>query len=146
MLKYKEISINDIDNLINMYIETFNSEPWNDNWTIKTAKKRLHQMINSEDFFGVSAYKDDELCGMILGNKEQFYDGLMFNIKEFCIKNDMRGQGVGSKIFNDFLIMLKNKGIDKVILLTTRGHFTEHFYNKFGLKTYEDLIFMGKQL
>ena len=67
MLEYKNITLGDVKDLAEMYVETFNSEPWNDRWTIDTASKRLHQMINVEDFFGISARKNDVLCGMILG-------------------------------------------------------------------------------
>ena len=101
-LLYKEVEKSDLDEMAMLYVETFNSEPWNDKWTIDTAKKRLHQMINTEDFLGLSAYKDGLLCGVILGNMEQFYDGIMFNIKEFWVKNGMRGSGIGTEIFEEF--------------------------------------------
>lgn len=45
---YEEITIDHLDKLAELYVETFNSEPWNDEWTVCTAKKRLHQMINTE--------------------------------------------------------------------------------------------------
>jgi len=146
MIEYKEISIIQINDLAKMYVDTFNSEPWNDKWTIKTVEKRLSQMINVEDFYGISAYKQGELCGMILGSKEQFYDGVMFNIKEFCVKNGMRGHGIGSEIFKEFQRKLKASGVTEIILFTSRGDYTEHFYHKHGLESYNGLTFMGKQL
>ena len=146
MLEYKNISLDDVNDLAEMYVETFNSEPWNDKWTIDTASKRLHQMINVEDFCGISARKNDVLCGMILGSKEQFFDGMMLNIKEFCVKNGMRGQGIGSEIFKEFEIRMKAEGIKEIILFTSKGDFTEHFYRKQGLESYSGLTFMGKQL
>lgn len=145
-MDYKEISIIQINELAKMYVDTFNCEPWNDKWTMETAEKRLSQMINVEDFYGISAYKQGELCGMILGSKEQFYDGVMFNIKEFCVRNGMRGQGIGSDIFKEFQIKLKASGVTEIILFTSRGDYTEHFYHKQGLESYNGLTFMGKQL
>lgn len=47
-MDYEEITIDHLDELASLYVETFNSEPWNDKWTISTATKRLHQMINTE--------------------------------------------------------------------------------------------------
>ena len=85
-VEFKEITLDDIDELARMYVETFNAPPWNDNWTLETASKRLKQFINCEDFYGIKAYKSDILCGMILGNQEQFYDGIMFNIKDSVLK------------------------------------------------------------
>ena len=146
MLEYKIITLDDVKDLAEMYVETFNSEPWNDRWTIDTASKRLHQMINVEDFCGILARKNDILYGMILGSKEQFFDGIMLNIKEFCVKNEMRGQGIGTEIFIEFEDRMKEEGVNEIILFTSRGDYTEHFYHKHGLKSYSELTFMGKKL
>lgn len=103
-------------------------------------------MINTEDFIGVSAYQDGVLCGMIIGNKAQFYDGIMFNLKEFCVRNGKRGQGIGSEIFEEFQNRLKKDCVKEIIFFTARGDYTEHFYHKHGLEIYSDLIFMGKHI
>lgn len=66
MYTYREINMSNIEELVPVYIETFNSPPWNDGWTIETATKRLHQIISIEDFYGLSIYKNNELCGVIL--------------------------------------------------------------------------------
>lgn len=146
MLEYKIITLDDVKELAEMYVETFNSEPWNDRWTIDTASKRLHQMINVEDFCGILARKDHILCGMILGSKEQFFDGIMLNIKEFCVNNRMRGQGLGTEIFREFETRMKEEGVKEIILFTSKGDYTEHFYHKQGLESYNELTLMGKQL
>ncbi|MDZ7544088.1 GNAT family N-acetyltransferase, partial [Clostridium perfringens] len=112
-----------------MYVETFNSPPWNDEWTIETASKRLYQMINCEGFYGLIAYKEEMVVGMILGSEEQFFNGLMFNIKEFCIKNEMRNNGIGTILLKEFENRLKNRGVTEIILFTSREDGTEGFYN-----------------
>ncbi len=106
---YEEITIEHLDELASSYVETFNSEPWNDEWTICTAEKRLHQMINTEDSYGLCAYRDGVMCGAIIGCMEQFYNGIMFNVKEFWVKNGMRGNGIGTQIFAEFEKKLKEK-------------------------------------
>ena len=146
MIEFKEITNQDVVDIAEMYVETFNSSPWNDEWTIGTASKRLCQMINVEDFYGLCAYKQDRLCGMILGSKEQFFDGIMFNIKEFCVRNNFRGQGIGTDILKEFESRLKQQGIKEVILFTSRNDGTEGFYRKRDLKTYNNMVMMGKQL
>lgn len=103
-LEYKEITLESINEIAEMYVETFNSSPWNDRWTISTARKRLRQMVNVEDFYGICAYHNGELCGIILGSMEQFFDGIMFNIKEFCVRNGFRGKEIGTIIFKEIEI------------------------------------------
>lgn len=143
---YNEITLNDITELTKMYVDTFNVSPWNDEWTLETAAKRLHQMICCEGFYGLAAYRNEVLCGMILGSEEQFYNGIMFNIKEFCVRNDMRNKGIGTKILMEFEERLRNKGVTEVILFTSKSNGTEEFYEKRGLKPYDGMVMMGKQL
>lgn len=145
-MDFKEITISEIGILADMYVHTFNSPPWNDEWTIETAYKRLHQMINCEGSYGLIAYKEEVLCGMILGSEEQFYNGVMFNIKEFCVKNEMRNKGLGTIILKEFEKRLKSKGITEIILFTSKEDGTEGFYHKRGLKSYNEMVMMGKQL
>jgi aminoglycoside 6'-N-acetyltransferase I len=145
-MRFEEITLSDINEISKMYADTFNSPPWNDEWSIETASKRLKQMINCEDFYGIIAYEDDVLCGMILGSEEQFYDGIMFNIKEFCVKNELRNKGIGTKILTEFEKRLKDKGVTEIILFTSRDDGTEGFYLRRGLKAYNGMVMMGKEL
>ncbi|APH17775.1 GNAT family N-acetyltransferase [Clostridium botulinum] len=145
-MNFKEITISDIKEIADMYVTTFNSSPWNDEWTIETASKRLYQMINCESSYGLVAYEDKLICGMILGSEEQYYNGIMFNIKEFCVRNDVRSKGFGTKIFEEFENRLKNRGITEIILLTSRDDHTEGFYKKKGLQSYNEMVLMGKQI
>lgn len=145
-MRFEEIILSDIVELAKMYVETFNAPLWNDEWSIETASKRLHQMINCEDFYGLKAFREEVLCGMILGSQEQFYNGILFNIKEFCVKNEMRNEGIGTKILAEFEQRLKNKEIREIVLFTSRDDGTEGFYQKRGLNSYNSMVMMGKQL
>lgn len=145
-MRFEEISISDINELVEMYIETFNTPPWNDEWTVDTASKRLKQFINSEDSYGLKAYDEEKLCGMILGSEEHFYDGATFHIKEFCVDNKIRNKGIGTRIFNEFESRLKNKDIKEIILLTCRSNETESFYKKCGLKEDINTIMMKNRI
>ena len=143
---YEEVTLHHLDELASLYVETFNSEPWNDEWTISTAKKRLQQMINTEDSYGLCLCQNGFICGAILGSMEQFYNGTMFNIKEFWIKNGMRGNGLGTQLFEEFENRLKDKNVNEIILFTSKGDFTEHFYHKQNMKSNTNMVFMAKQL
>lgn len=145
MYIYKEVNINSIEELVPVYIETFNSAPWNDDWTMETATKRLHQIISIEDFYGLSIYKNNQLCGVILGNEQQYCNEKLFEIKEFFIKNSIRGKGIGSILFTEFKERLREKDIDKIILLTLNSDDTKKFYEKHGFKIEKDMIFMSEK-
>ena len=146
MLTYKKMEVSDISQMTRLYIETFNAPPWNDNWTEETASRRLHQMIHAEDFYGLCAYREGELCGLILGVMEQFYDGMHFLLREFCVSNRRRGGGLGTEIYRQFEAELARLGVGEITLSTLRGRQTEHFYQKLGFQNDETLVFMKKTI
>jgi len=146
MTKYKELTEQHIKEIAEIYVGEFNSEPWNDEWTIESASKRISQMINCEGFDGLVAYNDGKLAGMILGNHEYYYNGIHFHIKEFCVDLNFRGKGIGSRLFEEFIKRLKSNGINEIILLTSKTEGTEGFYKKHGFKSFEGMVMMGKEI
>ena len=143
---FKEIDISFLNDLVEVFIEAFNSEPWNDEWTIDSASKRLQQMIRCDGFYGLAAYSEDKLVGLILGNCEYYYDGIDFVVKEFCVDKNIKGKGIGSILLDEFTSRLKDKEIRRIILNTCRGEATEGFYMRKGFNTIEDMICMSKEI
>lgn len=143
-MDYRKITIEDAPELAKIYAETFNSDPWYDKWTQKTAEKRLSQMINNSGFFGIVSYNEEGITGMILGEEEQYFDGVIFNIKEFCVKNELRGKGIGTELLAEFERNLKGMGIRETVLMTNLED--EEFYKKRGFRRSRGIIYMGKEL
>lgn len=143
---FKEISRLQLEEMADLYMETFNATPWMDKWTKETALKRMEEMFALPDFYGICAYLDGGLCGMIFGNSELYFDGVNFNIKEFCVKRNMQRGGLGTRIFVEFEERLKGMGIKEIILLTSKGQATEGFYLKQNVVTYDGMVVMGKRI
>ena len=143
---FKDMTKDDIRELSQLYVKAFNSPPWNDKWSEEDVIIRLSQMIENKGFYGIKCYKNNKLIGMILGQSEHYYDGTHFEIKEFCVDNSESGKGIGSLILDNFIDILKKKGISKVFLLTSRAIKTEGFYKKNGFKSIEDMVMMSKEL
>ena len=85
-MEYREIAAGDISELVKIFTETFNSEPWFEKWTEKTAEKRLSHCLNNESCVGIVSAEGEEITGMLIGEEEQYYDGVVCVIKEFCVK------------------------------------------------------------
>ena len=145
-LHYEEMTENHLDELACLYVETFNAAPWNDEWTFETARKRLQQLLHSEDPFGLCVYHGGQLCGAVLGVLEQYFDGPMYNLHEYWVKNELRGKGIGSKLFTEMEKRLQERGVKNIILITAKGDATEHFYHKQGMGTDPDMVFMAKRI
>lgn len=146
MLEYREMTLSDLPALAEMYVDAFNAAPWNDEWTAETAGKRLRQMMNTEDSFGLCAYENGELAGMVLGADEQFYNGVMFDVKEFCVRSALRGKGLGSAIFAELEARLKARGVGEIILYTASGDSTKCFYQSRGMSVCDGMIMMNKRI
>jgi len=143
-MDYREIVLEDIQELAKIYAETFNSDPWYDKWTQKTAEKRLYQMANNGGFFGILSYDESGITGMIMGESEQYFDGVIFNVKEFCVKNELRGKGIGTELLAEFERRLKGMGIRETVLMTNLED--EEFYKKRGFHRSRGIIYMGKEM
>lgn len=143
-MDYREIVIGDVADLAKIYAETFNSDPWYDKWTHETAEKRLSQMISNGGFFGIFSYNEEGITGMIMGESEQYFDGVIFNIKEFCVKNELRGKGIGTELLKEFERRLRGMGIREAVLMTNLED--EDFYKKRGFNRSRGVIYMGKEI
>lgn len=145
-MRYEELTLKNLEEILDFYVESFNSPPWNDKWTNESARNRLSQMINCEGYYGLVLYEENEPIGMILGNHEYNYDGMDFHIKELCISHKEKGKGIGGILLNKFADRLKEKGIDNIYLLTSKTKKTEGFYKKHGYNTLGERVMMEKKL
>lgn len=145
-MRYEIFEAVHLEKVVEMYVEAFNAPPWNDKWTTECATKRIVQMMNCEGFYGLVCFDEEHVCGVILGNHEIFFDCTHFNIKEFCVRLNLRGKGIGSELLKEFEAHLLMRDIDKIYLFTSRIDDTEVFYQKRGYESWSNMIMMGKEL
>lgn len=126
----------------NLFISVFNSEPWNDSWTEDTAMTRIENMMKTNTFIGKAIYCENDLIGVIWGQKEQSYEGIHFHIQEFCVKTTEQNKGYGKALLEALRKELSSLGITSTYLVTSRGERTEGYYKKRGFTTSEYMILM----
>ncbi len=142
-MDYREIKPDDSKELAKVYAEAFNAEPWFEKWSVKTAERRISVMIGNGGFFGLAAIESGRIIGMIMGDEKQYYDGVTFTVNEFCVKNELRGKGIGKALFKEFENRLREKGVRAIELCTIPEDAA--FYKKLGLEISETIV-MGKEL
>ena len=125
-----------------LFVSVFNSEPWNDSWTKETAMIRIENMMRTNTFIGKALFFDNDLKGIILGQKEQYYDGIHFQIQEFCVKNTEQNKGYGKKLLQALKDELSKIGVTNTYLITSKGEKTEGYYSKRGFITSDSMILM----
>ncbi|MED1607845.1 GNAT family N-acetyltransferase [Cytobacillus kochii] len=99
-MEFKLLEMNDLTKCSETFIEVFNDEPWNDEWTFTKAKKYLLSFYQTPGFLGVLAVENDEIIGFILGVKRVWWSGDEFFINEMCVKTQSQNNGIGKALLN----------------------------------------------
>ena len=141
-MEFKEFGKEDLDNASELFVSIFNGAPWNDKWTFKTARKSLKDFIDTPKFIGITCYKQKELVGFLVGNREQWCEGEVFYLKEMGIKNNFQGKGIGTELIKSLREKLKGTKVNGIYLLTEKRSNAEKFYLKNGFNINEEMILM----
>lgn len=146
MKNIKELKIHQIEECAKLFVKTFNEEPWNEKWTLDKALKRILDYHKSAGFKGSIYIEEGKIIGVILGNKEQWFNGEIFSIKEFYVDSSVQGKGIGKKLITKFEKELKEEGISSVQFWTLKGSMALEFYKKLGYEVSESYVIMEKNL
>ncbi|MBH1940264.1 GNAT family N-acetyltransferase [Mobilitalea sibirica] len=136
----------DLKEYAKLYVGVFNAPPWDDQWTIETAYKRLYDISNTSGFIGYKYVEDGEIKGSIMGNLEQWYEGFHYNLKEMFVATQLQGKGIGSKLLMELEKELKASDVNTVYLFTSKGDLTSHFYSNNGYEEIQSMVMMGKSI
>lgn len=136
----------DLKEISEVYVEVFNTEPWNDNWTSQTAYNRLKDIFESPKFVGLKYSLDGQVKGAVLGNCEQWYEGMHFNVREMFVSSDLQGKGIGTQLLDQIEIEVKKKDVRTLILFTEKDCETDNFYRKNGFGELDFMSMLEKSI
>lgn len=134
-----------IDDYVDLFIETFTKEPWND---VYESREQVVNFFNNHFennyFVGYVAMLDDKVAALSIGMKKPWIEGFEYYIDEFCVSYEMQGRGIGSWFIKEIEEDIKEQGMNGMILNTEKNYLSHKFYEKNGFKTLGDLIVLGK--
>ena len=131
-----------LEEYVRVFLTAFRGEPWREPWTQQTAGKRLARFMDTGSFFGLELEEDGAVIAFVLGQYEQYYDGLRFCIQEFCCGK--RSCGYGTELLRELETCLKAQGVVRICLMTIHGETTERYYQRRGYMTDPENIWMYK--
>jgi GNAT superfamily N-acetyltransferase len=134
----------DLERCVPVFLKAFCGAPWNEPWTEETTRVRLRQFMNTETFFGLVLEEESVVKAFILGQYEQYYDGLRFYIQEFCCGE--QGRGYGTTLLTELESQLRVQGVVRTYLMTIHGEATEGYYQRRGYITDGDAVWMYQRL
>lgn len=134
-----------INNYVDLFIETFSKEPWNDVYESREKVVNFfNNHFNNNYFVGYVAMLDDKAVALSVGMKKPWIEGFEYYIDQFCVSYEMQGKGIGSFFMKEIEKNIKKQGMNGVLLNTEKGYPSHKFYEKNGFKVIDDLIVLGK--
>lgn len=134
-----------IDECVDLYMDTFSKEPWNDEYESRQQVVDFFKNhIKNNYFLGYVAIVDKKIIALSIGMKKPWIKGMEYYIDEFCVSYLMQGQGVGSQFLKEIEKITEVEGINGMILNTEKEYPSYNFYIKNGFKSINDLIVLGK--
>lgn len=136
----------DFASCVELFVETFNDEPWNDQWSLEQAGGYLQDFTLTPGFKGIVAEDDGTVNGFIFGAGKRWWSGDEFFINEMCVRSTGQRAGIGTGMFAFLEEQLTAEGVKGMALLTDRGIPAEAFYLKNGFEEIERIVFLAKDL
>lgn len=130
-----------LDECAHLLVATFNAEPWNDNWTLDTAKKEIAWTMGVPGFVGLVSL-DEGVVAFATGYREPDDKRDVFFLQTFCVRPDAQGSGVGSRLIGHLRDHLGKRGVNTIYLITHKGTPAEAFYKKNGYTVNSEDIVM----
>ena len=134
-----------IDECIEVYIDTFSKEPWNDEYESRQqVADFFNNHLKNNYFLGYVGIVNEKIVALSIGMKKPWIEGVEYYIDEFCVSYSMQGQGIGSEFLKKIEKMIKAEGVYGMLLNTEKEYPSYEFYRKNGFKRINDLVVLGK--
>ncbi len=143
--KITQMTLQDVDLVIPIYIEYYNSCEGG-TWTNDKAKKRINQVVTILDSRCYILENKNEIIGFAMGYFKQYDDIISYMLEEIVVKKEWQNQGIGSKFLAGIEKEVLNLGASLVELIAINDDMHHHFYTKAGYKTATNHISKSKWL
>ncbi len=143
--RIEEFEADHLDECAHLFMTAFNAEPWNDKYTLDTAKKQLAWHLEVPGCVGLVTVNDG-IVAFAIGYQEPTDVGDVYHLSIFCVRPDVQRTGVGSRLLRTLEDRLRESGVKTVYLGTNKGTPAEAFYRKHGYTVSEEEIEMSRDL
>ena len=143
--RIETFKVGHLDDCAHLFMTAFNAEPWNDSYTLDTARKQLAWTLEVPGCVGFVSINDG-VVAFALGYREPTDVGDVFHLSIFCVRPDVHRTGVGTKLLRHLEDRLRQIGVNTVYLGTHKGTPAEAFYRKHGYTVSDEEIEMSRDL
>lgn len=143
-MKYRVMTETDMEQIVNKYIEYYNSAE-DCCWTYEKAYKRIHQVLTTEDSLCMIQMDDyGDIVGYLMGYYKEFDDITGYFLEEIVIFSGKQNMGYGTAFLQELEQVLIENGVACIELNSVNDDQHMHFYSKMGFYEAKNFTMMGK--
>lgn len=124
----------EINKVLDLFIQVFSEEPYYEKWTKKLAFKRLSEIYNLGKEFCLYIEEKNEVIGMIFCQTQTWEDGMHIIIEDTAVHPRFRNKGVGEHLVTKLEELARKRGIVSIDLLTNTKSKAVDFWTKNNYK------------
>ncbi|MEY7850518.1 GNAT family N-acetyltransferase [Natrarchaeobius sp. A-rgal3] len=129
-----------------LYRDVFNEPPWNDEWTLETARTRLSQLVETPGHRGYAASIDGDLAGLVIGTQEEWDTESKYYVRELCVDSTHQRRGIATALMDRLAADLRRAGVESIYLLTLRDAPARTFYEERGFDLEDGTALLSRRI
>ena len=110
----KKLSSEDIEDCISLFINVFNSDPWNDRWTLTKARELFNDFLNTPGFIGFIGRLNSETISVCIGHIKKWWNSSEYYIEEYFVSPELQHKGMGTLFLQKIEVILLQNEIRKI--------------------------------
>lgn len=132
-MKFKRITIKELEPVKELFISVFCQEPWNDDWSNENQLNLyLTELLDTKNALCFGVYDKEQLVALSLGHVKHWCEGNEYYMDEFCVASLYQHQGIGKLFISLLEEELSKREIAHFFLLTDTDVPAYSFYTKLG--------------
>ncbi|WP_404430785.1 GNAT family N-acetyltransferase [Microbacterium lacus] len=132
----------DEDSVLDGFVATYNSEPWNDAWSRESAERYLAEFRAMPRSTVLVALVDGRVVGAAYFHARTWQDASEIYIDEFFVFPSAQRRGVGRALLAAIREEAAETGAEALTLLTDRDVPAFDFYARLGFREGKTQVFM----
>lgn len=140
---YRNAEEADIEGLAEAMSLAYSEEPWNEQWTVERAIRRVRAVMGNFRAAGIVALEGDKVVGGLLGYVDPYAEEDFFYVSELFVIPEKKKLGIGRNLLKELEKVICEMNINVVQLMSI--DYNESFYNKCGLSK-DDVSVLYKRL